>query len=830
MKICLLSVVMLAVFSVFLSAQTYTIDNFDSSAANGVYIFNVEGPPSYISSEDDHIDYVEGTGALDVNYVIGSFHEWGSWANMIYRTDSTDVLNWEVSDSFSIWMKITQAPTHPEYMVFRIHIADRPNPTDDIEEYIYENAVVLDAQTDWFELKIPFYERPQNTAGNLVPNDSGFILFPTSWGGGTYNNHELDRDKIIGYNLSAVVSGYTAGTNLPADSVKVSFDSFTRFGSRAVPFIIFNGMTIPAQLGTPWVWGQSTVIVEEGAGYIPGTNALRWTQGNEWGNGWTGYGFNVNPTQNMVGGWMTDSVKFKMKAQPATGALRIQFESGADGKVGLVFTPIADDQWHEYAYPLRDFVYQDGTTNFDTTAVNVVGMMAEASGVAGNVVYIDEWWTGNPDIDVIAPPPPSFVFVVPDNYSNLVTWVDVPGETGETYNLYYSREVITDVKAPGVEVVDLGIGRPENSQSWSHLLLSPLADSSVVYYYAVTCVDAAGNESIPNAPTTPVTNTAKGIATISLDAPANFVADGNLGEWSGIMAFRSFPSEGAHIVTNTTISGDGDLSVLTYVAADANYLYFAFDITDDVVDTAATNSWEKDSPDLFIGLYNWHGAPHSGYDRGDEPDYHFRFLPTRVILDNIGGAIVPMADYHWGTKFPIGYVVEGRIAWTDLAAIGNDEVFVPKQGYRIPFDLAFNDADADPTPGTRQGIMTWSPNNDDNSWQSPKYWLYTWIGDSWITGINDLPAEVPLTFELKQNYPNPFNPSTVITYHLAKQGHVQLDVFNTLGQKVMSLVNEKQAAGIYNVQFDARSLASGIYFYRIQTENFVKVHKMVFMK
>ncbi|NIR67878.1 MAG: T9SS type A sorting domain-containing protein [Aliifodinibius sp.] len=829
MKRCLLTLLLSVTLVGLISAQTYTIDNFDNSVADSLYEINVEGPPSYIGLADDHVDFVEGTGAMDVNYVIGEFHQWGSFANLIYRTDSTETLDWAVSDSFSIWIKVEEAPTHPEYMVFRIHIADRPNPNDDIEEYIYENTVVFDTQVDWFELKIPFYERP--TDGTVIPNDSGFVLFPDTWGGGSYNNRELDRDAIVGYNLSAVVSGWDPNNNLPADSVKISYDSFTRFGSRAVPFIIFNGMALPQDF-TIFTWGQSALNVEEGAG-IPDTsgaptNALKWVQGDEWGNGWTGAGFNIGTPRNMLGSWRAgDSVKFNLKAESGVGPIRIQFESGSDGKVGHVFTPIDDNQWHDYALPLQDFTYQDGTTNFDTTSVIVTQIMAEASGVAGKVVYIDNWWTGNPEIDVVAPPPPTSVFIVPDNYSNTVTWLDVPNETEETYNVYYSREQITDVSAPGVEVVDLGIGISENTQNKSHLLFSPLADSSVSYYYAVTCVDAAGNESDPNAPTSPVTNTAKGIATMSLNAPSNFVADGDLSEWSNIMAFRSFPSEGAHIVTNTTISGDGDLSVLTYLAADADYLYFAFDITDDVVDTTAANSWEKDSPDLYLGLYDWHGAPHSGYDRGREPDYHFRFLPTIMIIDNLGAAVVPTIEYHWGTQFPIGYVVEGKISWADLASVSGDDVFVPSQGYRIPFDLSFNDADGG---GVREGIMTWSPHNDDNSWQSPKFWLHTWVGDSWITGINDIPGELPLTFELKQNYPNPFNPTTTITYHLAKQSNVRLDVFNTLGQKVETLVQEKQSAGIYNVRFDARNLATGIYFYRIQAENFVKVQKMILMK
>jgi hypothetical protein len=188
---------------------------------------------------------------------------------------------------------------------------------------------------------------------------------------------------------------------------------------------------------------------------------------------------------------------------------------------------------------------------------------------------------------------------------------------------------------------------------------------------------------------------------------------------------------------------------------------------------------------------------------------------------------MPSTEYFWGEQFPVGYVIEGRIKWEDIASAATpaNDIFKPRNGYRIPIDFTINDNDgttAGPNGSPREGMMTWSPYNDDTSWQSPQYWLYTWVGNSWITGINDVPGALPLTF--------PFNPSTTISYHLAKQSKVQLDVFNTLGQKVQTIVNEKQAAGFYNVQFEARNLASGIYFYRIQAESFVKVHKMVLMK
>jgi hypothetical protein len=669
-----------------LSATPYTIDNFDSSAVDSIYQLNVEGEPSRIDVSDDHSDFVEGTGALDAHYVIGEFHQWGSYAQLIYRTDSTETWDWTISDSFSIWIKVEQAPTHPEWMVFRIHIVDQPSPNDEIEEYIYENAVVIDTQADWFELKIPFYERPQNAAGDLVPDNSGFILIPTTWGGGTYNNRKLDRDKIVGYNIGAIVSGWDPGANLPADSVMVSYDNFIRFGTRAVPFIVFNGMAIPGQLST-FAWGQSSISVEPDSGATSGTNALKWIQGDEWGNGWTGFGFDVAPVQNMLGGWMTDSVKFKMRAGAQTGDLRIQFESSTTEKVGLVFTPTADNQWHDYVFPLRDMVYQDGSTYFDTSAVGVVGMMAEASGVAGNIVFIDDWWTGKPDFDVVAPAPPNPVLVVADQYYNFITWND-PGETDETYNLYYSRDPITDVTALGVNVVDGGWGIPDDgSYNFSHLLFSPMGDSTVNYYYAVTCTDQAGNESDPATYVNVVSNTAKGIPTLSLTTPTGFVADGDLTDWSGIPAFLMAPSLNTPIVTNTTISGDGDLSVDAYLAGDATHFYFAFDVTDDVVDTTAANSWEKDCPDLFMGLYNWAGPPHGSYSTGGStPDYQIRFLPTEMFFDAGRGTSVTPADYHWGLKFPTGYVIEGRISWVDLAAVSSDDVFdlINSNGYRIP--------------------------------------------------------------------------------------------------------------------------------------------------
>ncbi len=97
----------------------------------------------------------------------------------------------------------------------------------------------------------------------------------------------------------------------------------------------------------------------------------------------------------------------------------------------------------------------------------------------------------------------------------------------------------------------------------------------------------------------------------------------------------------------------------------------------------------------------------------------------------------------------------------------------------------------------------------------------------------------PNKFELMQNYPNPFNPTTTISYSLpvtrgvetSRQGvTVSLQVFNSIGQKVATLVNKEQAPGNYTVQFDANDLPSGIYFYTLRAGKFVETKKMVLIK
>jgi hypothetical protein len=95
---------------------------------------------------------------------------------------------------------------------------------------------------------------------------------------------------------------------------------------------------------------------------------------------------------------------------------------------------------------------------------------------------------------------------------------------------------------------------------------------------------------------------------------------------------------------------------------------------------------------------------------------------------------------------------------------------------------------------------------------------------------NEDPRELPTKVALKQNYPNPFNPTTIIKYQLPQRGAVSLRVYNILGREVATLVNERKAAGYYQVNFDAGRLSSGMYIYRLTAGNKVITKKFTLIK
>jgi hypothetical protein len=95
---------------------------------------------------------------------------------------------------------------------------------------------------------------------------------------------------------------------------------------------------------------------------------------------------------------------------------------------------------------------------------------------------------------------------------------------------------------------------------------------------------------------------------------------------------------------------------------------------------------------------------------------------------------------------------------------------------------------------------------------------------------NGIEKIIPQNYQLLQNYPNPFNPTTTIQYFIPQKSKVQIKVLDLLGREIATVVNEENSFGKHTVIFDASQLSSGMYFYRMQAENFVEIKKLVVIK
>jgi hypothetical protein len=168
----------------------------------------------------------------------------------------------------------------------------------------------------------------------------------------------------------------------------------------------------------------------------------------------------------------------------------------------------------------------------------------------------------------------------------------------------------------------------------------------------------------------------------------------------------------------------------------------------------------------------------------------------------------------------------------DDCASGAAIAFPPDYGDIGPSELV---------SGNHGQTVNFSIDCDDSSWTSLKVEIYSddrlWWTDTISIFVHGTPSttgnyksSIPTTFALKQNYPNPFNPRTIINYELPITTDVQLSIYNIMGQKIASLVSEKQNAGYHSVIWDATAYASGIYYYMIKASDFQAIRRMIVLR
>jgi N-acetylneuraminic acid mutarotase len=192
-------------------------------------------------------------------------------------------------------------------------------------------------------------------------------------------------------------------------------------------------------------------------------------------------------------------------------------------------------------------------------------------------------------------------------------------------------------------------------------------------------------------------------------------------------------------------------------------------------------------------------------------------IPSLIspVNGSIGVSLIPLLDWN-DASGAISYRIQ----------ISSDSTFAT-----IQWDTSGITVSQAQVPAEKLTLSTkyyWRVNATNSVGSGP--WSTIWNFTTVTTGIHKISSEVPNSFRVYQNYPNPFNPSTKIRYDLPKNSFVKLVVFDMLGREIETLVNENQTTGVYEATFDASQYPSGLYFYRLTTENYSETKKMILMK
>jgi hypothetical protein len=185
----------------------------------------------------------------------------------------------------------------------------------------------------------------------------------------------------------------------------------------------------------------------------------------------------------------------------------------------------------------------------------------------------------------------------------------------------------------------------------------------------------------------------------------------------------------------------------------------------------------------------------------------------------------------WGADFWDSSQIEPDVNWSELQRRRGSESWTTVY---TGTDRVWSDSSSYYNPaGTEPIYFRVRVRDSQDKWSIWSESFDTKMINHIITSTEELAINenAPLSgFELSQNFPNPFNPSTIIQYGIKERSSVELRLYDILGAQVVVLVNEEQEAGYYKVNFNAGSLASGIYFYRIQAGDFIQTKKMILLK
>lgn len=551
---------------------------------------------------------------------------------------------------------------------------------------------------------------------------------------------------------------------------------------------------------------------------------------------------------------------------------RWEFWGAYDDAIGVI-NAVNHPSWREF--------------KFDRTSL--FGMFWDQPDPSTNgPVWIDNFYIGRRNTDLEKtknpPPPASGLAAVSLSSVNTVSWTR--GADISAYNVYFSGTEITSITDSTVFFwKTLNASDP---LSLTHQIVSPHPDEAThTYHYAVTAtnlwstenkdvtqsriaVSASGRHDSYIFKFTPQEEAAvlNSLDTRTLSTagfPTTVIRPFEM-KASTSAALRKPPND--DIVSGKAWVGygdsEGEIIFYTYIEVLDNDLVY-----NPIVDTQGNldwNAYKRDQVEMRIGSYSVNfvtGSTNRGDGRGDNPDYTLAFRPTTTNIETarpensklyvtFGGLnnypfafepllepILNQAGAQIGYKVLVAFEAAKLREPPDFASDIPFTAPAANEIKYIPFSLMIVDDANDARPffweQARYLVTTsWKPAFSPLYFQQPSDFAAVAIAGAnkrTATSIDERSDAVAGAYRLDQNYPNPFNPSTAIHFSLPEAANVTLTVYNTLGQTVATLVNQRAfSQGTHSVSFDATGLSSGVYLYRIEAGSYTSTRKMLLMK
>ena len=436
-----------------------------------------------------------------------------------------------------------------------------------------------------------------------------------------------------------------------------------------------------------------------------------------------------------------------------------------------------------------------------------------AAGIAGGLFTMSDWQTGMFTLGGLLQGTPDNMFIYE------------LGPAGSVVGFYEDFEGFT----AGQQVA---CQDPTNWTTWSNLPCDPTEDAYISSNYAYSgtnsAVIALNNDLVRVFDAAPLTSGKWYISFLV------YIPTGKAGYFNALALFNGGSSNwGMECYFNAGGGGQvfgGSATPATFTWVENTWQQVV--VTVDLDNDQATFEFGTSGPLTMVHQWQWTlGASGSGSPlQLDANDFFGATANDEMYFDNyyLGDAYPPVIPVELTSFTAVGNNGIVELNWQTATEVNNHMFEIERKSANTEYRTIGYVEGAGTTTEPRN--YTYTDNTVEMGTYTYRLKQIDYNGTYTYSPEVEVDVTAPLSFNLEQNYPNPFNPSTKINYSVPEAGNVKLAVYNLVGEEVAVLVNGYTEAGHFNVTFDASNLPSGVYLYKLQSENSVQTKKMMLLK